>query len=597
MSEEDYVQNHPDFREAYEKGSDVMRVWRKKLEAYAAEHFPNEESLETMMKDPTFAKLYNDAEKADKEERAKVGEVVERLQKEYQEQHSDNTKHNLFDDTITESGEVEPLSDEQVSAITEVSDYLGQKLQVVDSAVDKQGRRNNGLYDPNTGTIIISRDTQHPMGFVFGHEATHAVKEMSGGAYDDLHSAVREMMGDEKWKAEVAYQKQLYKDNGIELTDEGAAEEVVADYVGSTLNQGENLKKLAYRLKHPVLSKIRESLTKLLNFFRGKKMTAEEKRVQGMLDTITEAIRNAKADGEQSSKDVKHSIFDPRFEKGGKEELSPEERLGAEVMYDTLKKAIGDDSAMIDGEVGQRVLDDANKRGESVRLHSMLSSLMKAENTITSWIKSKARGKSFQLELPQYTQLLIRRVMGKDYDCHNIAINGIRHGFNNHGTNGRKLTKRSIPIREEDAALIPYIITAPDYVRKGSTDIDGRDSIKFYKTLSNGYVVVVEKEYKNSPDDMETINIWAEMSDKAIDAQRNAAPGINVQNAILDIDAAKIRKDAEDAIRKDAKIREQSKDNDLDAQYLAAVERGDMETAKKLVETVAKNNGYESDES
>ena len=517
--------------------------------------------------------------------------------KEFFESNSNNTKHNLFDDTITESGEVQPLSDEQVSAITEVSDFLGQKLQVVDSAVDKQGRRNNGLYDPNTGTIIISRDTQHPMGFVFGHEATHAVKEMSGGAYQDLHSAVREMMGDEKWKAEVAYKKQLYKDNGIELTDEGAAEEVVADYVGSTLNQGENLKKLAYRLKHPVLSKIRESLTKLLNFFRGKKMTAEEKRVQGMLDTITEAIRNAKADGEQSSKDVKHSIFDPRFEKGGKEELSPEERLGAEVMYDTLKKAIGDDSAMIDGEVGQRVLDDANKRGESVRLHSMLSSLMKAENTITSWIKSKARGKSFQLELPQYTQLLIRRVMGKDYDCHNIAINGIRHGFNNHGTNGRKLTKRSIPIREEDAALIPYIITAPDYVRKGSTDIDGRDSIKFYKTLSNGYVVVVEKEYKNSPDDMETINIWAEMSDKAIDAQRNAAPGINVQNAILDIDAAKIRKDAEDAIRKDAKIREQSKDNDLDAQYLAAVERGDMETAKKLVETVAKNNGYESDES
>ena len=369
MSEEDYVQNHPDFREAYEKGSDVMRVWRKKLEAYAAEHFPNEESLETMMKDPTFAKLYNDAEKADKEERAKVGEVVERLQKEYQEQHSDNTKHNLFDDTITESGEVEPLSDEQVSAITEVSDYLGQKLQVVDSAVDKQGRRNNGLYDPNTGTIIISRDTQHPMGFVFGYEATHAVKEMSGGAYQDLHSAVREMMGDEKWKAEVAYKKQLYKDNGIELTDEGAAEEVVADYVGSTLNKGENLKKLAYRLKHPVLSKIRESLTKLLDFFRGKKMTAEEKRVQGMLDTITEVIKNTKADGSQSKVGAqKHSIFDPRFEKGGKEELSPEERLGAEVMYDTLKKAIGDDSAMIDGEVGQRVLDDANKRGEHVRM-------------------------------------------------------------------------------------------------------------------------------------------------------------------------------------------------------------------------------------
>lgn len=51
--------------------------------------------------------------------------------------------------------------------------------------------------------------------------------------------------------------------------------------------------------------------------------------------------------------------------------------------------------------------------------------------------------------------------------------------------------------------------------------------------LSNGYVVVVEKEEKNSPDDMGTINIWAEKSSsEATNARRNA-PGINVQNAIL----------------------------------------------------------------
>ena len=59
--------------------------------------------------------------------------------------------------------------------------------------------------------------------------------------------------------------------------------------------------------------------------------------------------------------------------------------------------------------------------------------------------------------------------------------------------------------------------------------------------------MVVEKEYKNSPDDMETINMWAEMSSKATNAQQNAAPDMYVQNAILSTDAAKIRKDAEDS--------------------------------------------------
>ena len=56
---------------------------------------------------------------------------------------------------------------------------------------------------------------------------------------------------------------------------------------------------------------------------------------------------------------------------------------------------------------------------------------------------------------------------------------------------------------------------------------------------------------------METITMWSEMSDKATNAQRIAAPDTHVQNAILDIDAAKIRKDAEIVIAKDQKIREQ----------------------------------------
>lgn len=43
---------------------------------------------------------------------------------------------------------------------------------------------------------------------------------------------------------------------------------------------------------------------------------------------------------------------------------------------------------------------------------------------------------------------------------------------------------------------------------------------------------------------METITMWAEMSDKATNTRQSAAPDRHVQNAILDIDAAKIRKDA-----------------------------------------------------
>ena len=209
-----------------------------------------------------------------------------------------------------------------------------------------------------------------------------------------------------------------------------------------------------------------------------------------------------------------------------------------------------------DAEAGQRVLDEANGRGEPVRTQAMLDGLAKAASTIRGWIKGNRRGRVFTIDLPESTQRKIKDAMGRDFDSHNITANGIAHALKNHGVGGNKLNERSIPLREEDMELIPYIMTAPDYVKKASTDVSGRESVRFYKNLSNGYVVVVEKEYKNSPDDMETITMWAELSSGATNARQNAVPDTHVLNAIPSTDSAKIRKDAEDAIHGDEKVRE-----------------------------------------
>ena len=203
---------------------------------------------------------------------------------------------------------------------------------------------------------------------------------------------------------------------------------------------------------------------------------------------------------------------------------------------------------------GQKVLDEANGRVGYVRSQVMFSSLTKAASAIRGWLATGKRGKSFTIELPETTRRMIRKVMGRDFDSHNITADGIRHGLKNHGAKGKKLTERSILIRNEDAELIPYIMTAPDYVRKGSTS-NGRESIRFYKTLENGYVVVVEKEFDNSDKDLETINIWGELSD-VINAQRTLNRTSETPT-ISRSDAAKIRKDAEIAIAKDQKLREQ----------------------------------------
>ena len=244
---------------------------------------------------------------------------------------------------------------------------------------------------------------------------------------------------------------------------------------------------------------------------------------------------------------------DERYQKAG----TPLTPNSAEV---ALRDAIADlmrksGLEVLNTKEGQRVLDEA-KISDDIRTHAMLSSLVKAANVIRGWLANNKRGKSFTIELPTATQHMVRRAMGRDFDSHNITANGVAHAQKNHGVGGQKLNKKSIPLTKADMELIPYIMTAPDYVRRGSDDVSGRVSVRFYKELSNGYVVVAEKEYKNSPDNMETITMWAEMSDKATNAQRKTAPDTHVQNAILDIDAAKIRKDAENAIAKDQNIRE-----------------------------------------
>lgn len=214
-----------------------------------------------------------------------------------------------------------------------------------------------------------------------------------------------------------------------------------------------------------------------------------------------------------------------------------------------------------DVEEGQRVLDAENG---NVRQQAMKNNLSKAANIIKGWISNNKRAKSFTIELPVATQNMIRKVMGRDFDSHNITSDGIRHGLKNHGVNGKKLTDNSIPIRDEDAELVPYIMTAPDYVRKGSTK-NNRDSVRFYKTLENGYVVVVEKEFDNSVDDMETINIWGELSD--VSNAKKTLDRTSETPTISRSDAAKIRKDAETAIENDRKMHENAEKTANKAKY------------------------------
>ena len=213
-------------------------------------------------------------------------------------------------------------------------------------------------------------------------------------------------------------------------------------------------------------------------------------------------------------------------------------------------------------------------KGNGKKILPSAEGLKKAEDFISESLKGNKVNKRFEIGLPVATQQMIRREMGHDYDSHDIYANGIVHSKKNHGDQGIKNTAKSIPLTDENFKLAPYVMTSPDRIVKGSMGPDGRESIRFEKNLSNGYVVVVEKEQRNSPDDMDTITMWAEKSVGGADARRNTSPVTNVQNVISDIDAAKIRKDAETAIQNDEKMRIQQQNSMKEAADNAAEQLG-----------------------
>ena len=180
----------------------------------------------------------------------------------------------------------------------------------------------------------------------------------------------------------------------------------------------------------------------------------------------------------------------------------------------------------------------------------------------------KYAGKSFDIPLPEHVEKKVKQIT-KGVFNHHISANSLVHILKNHGLKGQKITDNSIPLRDEDLELIPYIMIAPDNVVPGNGSIDGRTSVRFEKRLSNGVVVVVEKEYKNSPQDMETITMWAETSSNVSDARTEVRP-LNstskpAKTSIADArtvtissdDVAKIRKDGELAMTKAHKNRYQ----------------------------------------
>lgn len=547
-----------DFIEAIGKGDDkAMKAWEGEFNDYAqklnADDLPDIEStirqmqghIDTIRSGNPKGYKDNSAYKA----YSGIKKMLEKRRRELNKQSAEgNTRLSAMSGVgLVEDARTRTLGDKTRKMFDAMAKRLGLQVEFVDEIVtgkDEKGRNTYANADIVGNKVRIAWDKRdQALDFLLGHEFTHRMQALSPEAYAEFVEATKQALGEEEWNKRINRMKSLYKQHGIAISEQGIIDEVVADYAGELVEERGVFDNFVERNKNNrgLLSKIADVLRSIKEFFtlgKQRKINNAITRLEALIESASEANKNTQ------------------------KSLIEEARL---------------------------------------QIKQKMSDLQKAETTIKGWVENKKRGKSFEIKLPTQTQKMVKRAMGKDYDSHNITANGIAHGFNNHGERGKKLGPNSIPVRKEDAVLIPYIMTAPDRVEKGSTDVRNRESVRFYKNLSNGYIVVVEKERINSSDDMETISFWIEMSSEATNAQRNVVPDINVRNAILSTDVAKIRKDAETAIEKDV-------ENSVKAQYSLqgafysnahhAVEdiKQDKATPQQWIAMLKKNGGLKAGE-
>ena len=188
------------------------------------------------------------------------------------------------------------LPGERQKAIEAVAKALGLKVEWRDTM-----EKENGTFNPKTRTITIARDSEHALANTFGHEVTHAVRNLSEADYKNLKDAVRRLYSSEKEYNEAV---QAYGDMYTGLDFDALEEELIADNIGFMIGgRNDMTQELASRMNHRVLWAIHDAMNKVRNALA--KVLHIDSKKNGLLEALDSAratIRETMANAQRIAK-------------------------------------------------------------------------------------------------------------------------------------------------------------------------------------------------------------------------------------------------------------------------------------------------------
>ena len=131
-------------------------------------------------------------------------------------------------------------------------------------------------------TIFITLDSSITEGaqFIFGHEMTHQIKNLTPAAYNELTQLVVDTYGSDAFDKSIDETMKRYSDAGFSgRARDYYAEEVVADAVGEMIRDLNLAHTLAMKMSHPLLAAIHEILQKIKLAFYGTEYSDVTKNI------------------------------------------------------------------------------------------------------------------------------------------------------------------------------------------------------------------------------------------------------------------------------------------------------------------------------
>lgn len=317
------------------------------------------------------------------------------------------------------------LPGERQKAIEAVAKALGLKVEWRDTM-----EKENGTFNPKTRTITIARDSEHALANTFGHEVTHAVRNLSEADYKNLKDAVRRLYSSEKEYNEAV---QAYGDMYTGLDFDALEEELIADNIGFMIGgRNDMTQELASRMNHRVLWAIHDAMNKVRNALA--KVLHIDSKKNGLLEAIDSAratIRESMANAQRIAKEKGQGLSN---ESGSaRQSLRMQDTAIRDALVEYMRLSGMD--VITDEAEGQRVLDIANggdmrieaarhKSEAARRRDEMLHAIDQAIAFISGKTEQQTRAERRERErkFREKTKVLYDRVLAGNFDSVTLQL-------------------------------------------------------------------------------------------------------------------------------------------------------------------------------